>query len=100
MVLWPAPARHQSGAAGARCAMTCFVYILRCADGTLYTGWTTDVAARERVHNQGRGAKYTASRRPVRVVWEEAHDTRSLAQRREAQIKRWPRAKKIALVRG
>jgi putative endonuclease len=78
--------------------MPCFVYILRCADGTLYTGWTTDVAARERAHNQGRGAKYTASRRPVRVVWEESHDTRSSAQRREAEIKRWPRAKKAALM--
>jgi putative endonuclease len=77
--------------------MPCFVYILRCADGTLYTGWTTDVAARERAHNQGRGAKYTANRRPVCVVWEEAHDTRSSAQQREAEIKRWPRAKKLSL---
>jgi len=98
MVLWHAPARYRSRAAGSRCAMPCFVYILRCADGTLYTGWTTDVAARERAHNQGRGAKYTASRRPVRVVWEESHDTRSSAQRREAEIKRWPRAKKAALM--
>ena len=98
MVLWHAPARYRSRAAGSRCAMPCFVYILRCADGTLYPGWTTDVAARERAHNQGRGAKYTASRRPVRVVWEESHDTRSSAQRREAEIKRWPRAKKAALM--
>ena len=79
--------------------MPCFVYMLRCADGTFYTGWTTDVAARERAHNLGRGAKYTASRRPVRVVYEEAHDTRSAAQKREAEIKRWPRATKAALAR-
>ena len=79
--------------------MPCFVYILRCADGTLYTGWTTDVAARERAHNRGRGAKYTASRRPVRVIYEEPFETRSAAQKREAEIKRWPRAKKAALLR-
>jgi len=79
--------------------MPCFVYILRCADGTYYTGWTTDVAARERAHNSGRGAKYTAARRPVRVVYEEPCESRSAAQRREAEIKRWPRAKKAALLR-
>jgi putative endonuclease len=78
--------------------MPCFVYILRCADGTLYTGWTTDLAARERAHNEGRGAKYTTSRRPVRVVHAETHETRSAAQRREAEIKRWPRERKEALV--
>ena len=80
--------------------MPCFVYILRCADGSFYTGWTTDVAARERAHNSGRGAKYTASRRPVRVVYQETHQTRSAAQQREAEIKRWPRAKKAALARA
>lgn len=79
--------------------MPCFVYILRCADGTYYTGWTTDVAARERAHNSGRGAKYTAARRPVRVVYEEPCESRSAAQRREAEIKRWPRARKAALLR-
>ena len=80
--------------------MSWFVYILRCADDTLYTGWTTDVAARERAHNRGRGAKYTAGRRPVRVVYAEPCDTRSAAQRRETEIKRWPRTKKVALLRG
>lgn len=80
--------------------MPCFVYILRCADGTFYTGWTTDVAARERAHNEGRGARYTAGRRPVRVVYAEAHQSRSDAQKREAQVKRWPRAKKEAVIRG
>jgi putative endonuclease len=78
--------------------MSCFVYLLRCADGTLYTGWTTDVAARERAHNAGAGAKYTAGRRPVRVVYVEPHDSRSAAMSREAAIKRWPRARKEALI--
>jgi predicted GIY-YIG superfamily endonuclease len=75
-----------------------YVYILRCADGTLYTGSTTDLAEREAKHNHGRGAKYTASRRPVKVVYSEAHGSRSAAQSREYQIKRWSRAKKEALV--
>ena len=79
---------------------TYFVYILRCADGTLYTGSTTDVQGRELTHNAGRGAKYTAARRPVRVVYFEAHDSRSAAQRREAQLKRWTHAKKEALIAG
>jgi putative endonuclease len=77
-----------------------FTYILRCADGTLYTGSTTDVVARERAHNEGRGAKYTAGRGPVRVVYSEAHGSRSAAQKREAQIKRWTREQKAALVAG
>ena len=76
----------------------CFVYILRCKDGTLYTGWTADVAARERAHNAGRGAKYTKGRRPVRVVYQEAHETRSAAQKREARLKRGTRAQKAALI--
>jgi putative endonuclease len=77
-----------------------FVYILRCADGTLYTGSTTDVQAREATHNSGRGAKYTAARRPVRVVYSEQHESRSAAQKREAQLKRHTRAKKEALIAG
>ena len=77
-----------------------FVYILRCADDTLYTGSTSDLAAREAAHNSGRGAKYTAGRGPVRVVYSESHDSRSAAQRREAQLKRLTRAKKEALIAG
>ena len=75
-----------------------FVYILRCADGSLYTGSTSDLAARERAHNEGRGAKYTAGRGPVMVMYSEEHESRSAAQAREAQIKRWTREKKEALV--
>jgi predicted GIY-YIG superfamily endonuclease len=77
-----------------------YVYILRCSDGTLYTGSTNDLAAREATHNEGRGAKYTAGRLPVRVVYSESYESRSAAQRREAQLKGWPRAKKEALLAG
>jgi putative endonuclease len=80
--------------------MPYFTYILRCADGTFYTGSTTDVAARERAHNEGRGAKYTAGRGPVRVVYSEEYESRSSAQKREAQIKRWTREQKAALIAG
>jgi putative endonuclease len=75
-----------------------FSYLLRCADGTLYAGYTTDLSARERAHNAGRGAKYTAGRRPVRIVYAEPHESRSAAQQREAQLKRFTRTKKLALI--
>ena len=77
-----------------------FVYILSCSDGTLYVGSTSDVVERERVHNEGRGPKYTAGRTPVRVVYSEAHESRAAAQNREAQLKRWSHAKKQALIDG
>jgi putative endonuclease len=75
-----------------------FVYIASCSDGTLYVGSTSNVLERERVHNEGRGARYTAGRRPVHVVYSEGHESRSVAQRREAQIKKWSHAKKKALI--
>ncbi len=74
-----------------------FVYIALCADGTLYTGWTVDVAARIKTHNAGRGARYTRARRPVQLVYSEACPTRAAAMQREREIKRWPRARKLAL---
>ena len=75
------------------------VYMLECRDGSLYTGWTVDLAARVAAHNDGTGARYTRSRRPVRVVyWEEVPD-RSAALRREAALRRLPRATKLALTR-
>jgi putative endonuclease len=76
-----------------------FVYIVRCSDGTLYTGWAVDVAARVKAHNAGRGARYTRARRPVRLVYSEELPTRAEAMQRERQIKRLPRAKKLALRR-
>ena len=75
-----------------------FVYVARCADGTLYTGITTDLARRVAEHNRGRGAKYTAARRPVALAWAEPAADRSAASRRERQIKALPRAAKAALV--
>jgi putative endonuclease len=77
-----------------------FVYILTCSDGTLYVGSTSDLLRRERTHNRGRGAKYTAGRTPVRIVYSEPHESRSAAQSREAQLKRWPRSKKQDLING
>jgi predicted GIY-YIG superfamily endonuclease len=77
-----------------------FVYILRCADGTLYTGYARDPRERENVHNNGRGARYTAGRRPVRLVYSEACESVGDALRREHQLKRWSRARKEALIAG
>ncbi len=77
-----------------------YCYVLRCADGTLYTGVTTDITRRVEEHNDGKGARYTASRRPVRMVWKEEHHDRSSAQRREAAIKSWSRSRKEALIAG
>lgn len=75
-----------------------WVYILRCADGTLYTGMAADVDRRAAAHNSGRGAKYTRSRLPVRVVYREKCVSRGEALRREAVIKRLPRREKLALI--
>ena len=74
------------------------VYILQCADGTLYTGWTTDLERRLQAHNSGRGARYTRGRRPLRLVYREEQPTRSAAQRREAAIRRLSRADKLKLI--
>ena len=75
-----------------------FVYIVRCTDGSLYTGYARDPRARTRAHNAGRGARYTSGRRPVRLVYSEAFDTLSEALKREDELKQWPRARKQALV--
>ena len=88
----PRPGREEG------CATACFVYLLRCGDGSLYTGSTTDLSRRLAAHRSGRGAKYTRSRLPVELVyWEEAPDW-SAALRREAAIKRLSRQKKLALI--
>ena len=75
------------------------VYILRCADGTLYTGIATDVAARLSVHNAGKGAKYTRGRLPVALVYQEPADSQSAALKRERAIKRLPTTAKRCLLR-
>lgn len=75
-----------------------FVYIVRCSDGTLYTGYARDPDARARAHNAGRGARYTAGRRPVEVVYVERFRSKGKALSREHQVKRLPRAGKEALI--
>ena len=75
-----------------------YVYMLSCADESLYTGYTTDVEQRVDEHNAGKGAKYTRGRTPVEVVHIEAFDTRSAAMSREYEIKQLSRAEKERLV--
>ncbi len=75
-----------------------YTYLVQCADGTFYCGWTNDLDARVRAHNEGKGAKYTKSRRPVRLVYYETFGTKAEAMRREAAIKRLSRAEKEKLV--
>ena len=77
--------------------MPAYVYILRCADNTLYTGWTNDIDARFKAHNEGRGAKYTRSRRPATLVYLEELPSKSEALRRECAIKKLTRTQKEAL---
>lgn len=73
------------------------VYIVRCKDGTLYTGITDDLEQRIAAHNAGKGAKYTRGRGPVQVVYSEVCGDKSQALRTESQIKRLPRSEKIAM---
>jgi putative endonuclease len=75
-----------------------FVYILRCSDGSLYTGWTVDVERRLRSHSSGRGSRYTRSRLPVELVAQLPAASATEARRLEARIKRLPRARKLELL--
>jgi putative endonuclease len=77
-----------------------FVYILECADGTYYVGWTAHLEQRVAAHNAGRGGRYTRLRRPVKLVYCEEHADRSSAQRREVALKRLSRGRKTALITG
>ena len=76
-----------------------YTYLLECADGTLYCGWTNHLEQRVAAHNAGTGGKYTRSRRPVRLVWSESFGTKQEAMSREARIKRLSRAEKLRLIR-
>ena len=78
--------------------MTACVYILRCSDDTLYTGWTNDINRRLAAHKEGRGAKYTRGRRPVTLAYLEEFATKEEAMSREARIKKPSRAQKILLL--
>lgn len=75
-----------------------YTYILRCKDGTLYTGWTKDLNRRVKEHNAGKGAKYTKARRPVKLVYCEEFSTRTEAMKRECAIKRMRREEKERLI--
>ena len=77
-----------------------FVYIVRCRDATLYTGYARDPHQRTKTHNSGRGARYTSGRLPVTLAYSESFDSKSEALRREFELKRWSRARKEALIRG
>lgn len=78
--------------------MSWSVYVLRCRDGSLYTGITNNLPRRLRAHRAGRGAAYTRSRRPLRLVYVERRRSRGAALRREAAIKRLPRRQKLSLI--
>ena len=80
--------------------MSWFVYMLRCGDGSLYTGYTDDVERRLAVHQSGKGAKYSRSRLPVELAYREELPDKSAALRREAAIKKLSRAQKLALVKA
>ena len=78
--------------------MKAYTYLLRCADGTLYCGWTNDIEKRLAAHNSGKASKYTRSRLPANLVYVETFDTKQEAMSREAQIKRLSRRQKLALI--
>jgi len=78
--------------------MNCFVYIIRCGDGTLYTGWTNDLSKRFKAHCDGLGAKYTSGRGPLKLVYAEEADDISAALHREAEIKKMKKNDKEKLI--
>lgn len=76
-----------------------YTYIVECADGTLYTGWTTNVQKRVKAHNEEKsGAKYTKAKRPVKLVYYEGYETKEEAMRREYAIKQLTRRQKLELI--
>ncbi len=75
-----------------------WVYMLECADGSLYTGWTPDLENRLRQHNAGRGSKYVRSRLPAQLRYTESYDTRNEAMRREYALKKLSRSEKLLLI--
>jgi putative endonuclease len=77
-----------------------YTYMVRCKDGTLYTGYTNDVKSRIEAHNEGKGAKYTRGRLPVTLVYVESFADKSQAMKREYEIKQYPRAKKEKLIKN
>ncbi len=80
--------------------MSHFFYLARCRDESLYSGYTHNLSKREKSHNSGKGAKYTAGRRPIKIVYSENFTTKSDALRREAAVKKLSRTEKLKLIRG
>lgn len=80
--------------------MSNYTYILKCADNTLYCGWTNNLEKRLAAHNAGTAAKYTRTRRPVKLVYYEEFETKQEAMSREFHIKRMSRLEKLALING
>ena len=77
-----------------------YTYILECKDGTYYTGWTNNLEKRMKEHNEGKGAKYTKARRPVKLVYFETFESKIDAMKREYAIKQMKRSEKIKLISG
>jgi len=77
-----------------------FVYLIECNDKSIYTGITTDVIRRFKEHKDGKGGHYTSSRKVIKVLYAEKYKTRSRALKREAEIKSWPREKKLLLIKN
>lgn len=77
-----------------------YVYILKCSDNTLYTGWTVDVENRIKIHNSGKGSKYTRGRTPVDLIYVESFNDKTEAQKREYEIKKLSRTKKLNLIKS
>lgn len=75
-----------------------FIYMIQCADGTIYTGWTTDIESRLEAHNNGTGAKYTRGRGPVRLLYHEEFQSKGEALKREREIKKLKKEKKLKLI--
>ena len=76
-----------------------YTYMVKCRDGTIYTGWTTMLERRIAEHNSGKGAKYTRSRRPVELIYYEENPSRQAAMKRECEIKKMSRKQKIELAK-
>ena len=77
-----------------------YIYILECADHTLYTGYTNDIEKRIKTHNESKGAKYTRGRRPVRLLYSEEFETKSEALKREIAVKKLSKEKKLQLIKN
>ncbi len=77
-----------------------YFYLARCADKTIYAGYTDNIKNREQKHNIGQGAKYTKYRRPIKIVYWEKFNTKSRAMKRESEIKKWAKIKKEDLIKN